>query len=1424
MGHDLRTIEAWEKLFRMDKYDVIVSTAQVILEALIHGFIKLDEINLIVFDEAHHAYKEDTYARIMRNHYFQADAPSRPKIFGMTASPLKADGKFQSAVAELEQILDAKIFTASLALRKELEIIVGPTEEHVVEYKQNDQELKQGKLRQLIEEKCRHLNQIEKPLDRMSFNDVEYGPLVSDLAWLGSSDEFQGRMFRKLEQAVALDTEFDLLSAEWIRSKGMELMKQSTTDEGERKKKLKYINDAAVNSAILDVVKNYPPIPDTLTIDSTNATPKILKLIEVLEACGSNPVLRQYFCGIMFVQRQQTAIALTELLKRIPSLKAWLKPDWITGHNSDFGEGMNPKKQAEKLQKFGKLGSTNLLVATTVAEEGLDIGACNYVIRFDLFDHHVGYLQSKGRARHRNSVFIVLVEEGNLGHYKVINRVNRVDREIATWLENLPQENGALASLDRDEEDGKGQVEMEDDEVTITSPITGACLRPIDCVSLVCAYVGSLSRDEFSPQKPEFFYKQSEITQNVEVFCVELRFPANAKIGTIEGPWCRSRKKARRMAAFKACQMLYELKELDEHLLPRKIKKIHHEPVAKVRDLILTEFYDVERRIPEIYTEGIPMGDLAEHFYTLYATVIHTDASSSKEAIRPILFLTPSPTRNLPSVDIFFDSPSPRTIPAPQESVKVKFDAKQLRAACQYSHRIISLLGRQEFKGDRLPYLALPMSLIWTIATPLQASVIDWNEVYRQMTKLHVLPSLKDHLGGLKDLNMNVLKDTLLFRSKNAFCESYFKASLVRNDLNAYSSTSSRNEVSEGENESHFALHVRKRKLINVEPPPRDEPLIEATHLPSFRNLLHDLDVKARAKLKTRLLMPSFTHAAAVSASFYESCILLPSILERYDQVLLARELNKKLFNNCLIEQHLVEALTLSRTGHVFNYQKLEFYGDCFLKLLACTWAFAKCDSHREGDLNAACQDVLSNKALRKISLDKEIPQYATGKRLTARSWAPPMFESARGKSEVCLQKKFSAKTVSDLIESILGAALFSSKSSADLSRASECAKRLELLGPEVETDLPSFQRTFEEQVEAKKIAGNWSERVDAGTLLRLQEDLGYCFKSPHLALEAVTHSSTTNTRLPSYERLEFLGDAVLDFLVVSFFKEKYSDLDAGGASAIKHAAVSNASLAVLCMEMGLYRFLMHSNKALGEAITLFRQDLEQAKEEAENVCHENKLKVYWNKLKPPKVLADVAESMLGAVFVDSGFNITMTKDFFDRVYKPHFDQYFHSDTSLVRTSADFTQLIKSHDCTRWNVEIEQMQDGGPLTTFLYFHNLIIAIKKLKVSRLESVFNAKKAVDDYHKCVDQRREDASVLINSAALKAVLATLFPGNLVRESEEVTIEKDGIKSTIDLFEQNQYVKLHSLCNCKQLQLEANQEEELLDEEAKDEERSDD
>ena len=93
---DLWRAFEWHDLFKKNK--AIVCTAEVLNQCLMHSFLSIEQINLIVFDEAHHTKKGHPYARIIKDYYLpQHQSHRRPKIFGMTASPVDAKGDIRAA-------------------------------------------------------------------------------------------------------------------------------------------------------------------------------------------------------------------------------------------------------------------------------------------------------------------------------------------------------------------------------------------------------------------------------------------------------------------------------------------------------------------------------------------------------------------------------------------------------------------------------------------------------------------------------------------------------------------------------------------------------------------------------------------------------------------------------------------------------------------------------------------------------------------------------------------------------------------------------------------------------------------------------------------------------------------------------------------------------------------------------------------------------------------------------------------------------------------------------------------------------------------------------------------------------------------------------------------------------------------------------
>ena len=81
------------------------------------------------------------------------------------------------------------------------------------------------------------------------------------------------------------------------------------------------------------------------------------------------------------------------------------------------------QRQQRVLAEF-KAGALNTLVATSVAEEGLDLTHCRLVVRFDLPATPLEFIQSRGRARAKDSRIVLMVEEGNQQQLTLLSDVH----------------------------------------------------------------------------------------------------------------------------------------------------------------------------------------------------------------------------------------------------------------------------------------------------------------------------------------------------------------------------------------------------------------------------------------------------------------------------------------------------------------------------------------------------------------------------------------------------------------------------------------------------------------------------------------------------------------------------------------------------------------------------------------------------------------------------------------------------------------------------------------------------------------------------------------------------------------------------------------------------------------------------------------
>ncbi|CAN5440797.1 hypothetical protein BH11PSE11_BH11PSE11_23340 [soil metagenome] len=137
-----------------------------------------------------------------------------------------------------------------------------------------------------------------------------------------------------------------------------------------------------------------------------------------------------------------------------------------------------------------------------------------------------------------------------------------------------------------------------------------------------------------------------------------------------------------------------------------------------------------------------------------------------------------------------------------------------------------------------------------------------------------------------------------------------------------------------------------------------------------------------------------------------------------------------------------------------------------------------------------------------------------------------------------------------------------------------------------------------------------------------LQTRLGHSFKDAALLQQALTHRSHSSLH---NERLEFLGDSILNCVVASLLFDRYSKIDEGDLSRLRANLVKQQSLYEIAQRMELYQFLR-----LGEG------------------------ELKSGGFRRPSILADTLEALFGAIFLDSGFDAA--RDVIRALYIPILD------------------------------------------------------------------------------------------------------------------------------------------------------------------------
>ncbi|MEK6905650.1 MAG: DEAD/DEAH box helicase [Nanoarchaeota archaeon] len=356
---------------------IIISTPQGLENDIINSRINLKEVSLLIFDEAHHATGEYAYVWIA-NQYDKTSSSAR--ILALTASP----GSDMETVKEVTTNL--KIEKVEVRTEKDADVkpYMQTTRKNWVEV-EFPQELKQI---QLLLKDCRKSKLIEaQHLGYCSDLEMSKGGLLALQLELqkkitsGFRDFELLRSLSVIAEAMKVDHALELLETQGIK---------------QLHSYFKKIQQDALTSKV-KAVQNL--MQDELFKSSLHFTeellkqnvehPKLPKLREIIrETMGRDPNTKI----IIFTQFRDSA---EEIVKTVTGLN--IKNHLFVGQAKKNGSGFSQKQQKEILEQFS-VGEFNVLVATSVAEEGLDIPKVDKVIFYEPIPSAIRSIQRRGRT------------------------------------------------------------------------------------------------------------------------------------------------------------------------------------------------------------------------------------------------------------------------------------------------------------------------------------------------------------------------------------------------------------------------------------------------------------------------------------------------------------------------------------------------------------------------------------------------------------------------------------------------------------------------------------------------------------------------------------------------------------------------------------------------------------------------------------------------------------------------------------------------------------------------------------------------------------------------------------------------------------------------------------------------------------------
>lgn len=498
---------------------------------------------------------------------------------------------------------------------------------------------------------------------------------------------------------------------------------------------------------------------------------------------------------------------------------------------------------------------------------------------------------------------------------------------------------------------------------------TGALLTRSNAIALIYYYCATLPSDNFCSSKPIFKYEcltsddlSSEekraldlppinmTTYSKEIFCCTLTLPINARVQQFKS-YDRSKEDVKTRVSLKACIALHKAGDINDNLVPKS--KTQHAVLMEIDEIDENgkqigsrgreNFY--EKKQPSFWTGELDGYDdnsvrLGPYWLSLIVTDLHVE-QQDVPLFRPVCLITKKPLPELPEITLF-NGNMPFKIHIKSQPEALSFNRQeQIDNLKDYTFCFMKCITNKDFScpKNNIEYLVAPLTVSSNHSSDSSSASssslpnygkIDWAEIAKTVTRSNLSVNTKNN-----DIFDSIVIDTSDQKRKRYFVQNLQRDMTPMSKIPDFISTvqGSRKKLRE-HGYATFAEYYKDQKFLSTRITDMTQPLLRVNRICNNQSFLY-MDSNKQLKKKDKepesivvWLVPEICQLYPISASVYQTLMMIPDIMARIDAALLLYDAKQSLgLSNKINDTLMLEAFTASSAGLEKDYQRLEFLG-----------------------------------------------------------------------------------------------------------------------------------------------------------------------------------------------------------------------------------------------------------------------------------------------------------------------------------------------------------------------------------------------------------------------------------------------------------------------------------------------------------------